>query len=86
MCFWQVRAFSFASGGLIAAREMHNKLLMSVLHAPVSWFDASPTGRTLNRFSSDVGAAGLRCSCHPPHVTSHLDGHISDVKSIKRNY
>jgi ATP-binding cassette, subfamily C (CFTR/MRP), member 10 len=53
----QVRAFSFATGGLVAARELHDQLLSAVLMAPTAFFDATPSGRLLNRFSSDTAAA-----------------------------
>ncbi len=57
-CSWcplQVRAFSFAKGGLVAAAGTHRHLLQVVLHLPASFFDATPSGRVLNRFSSDTG-------------------------------
>ena len=40
----QVRAFSFAKGGLLAAAAMHHQLLASVLAAPCSFFDTTPSG------------------------------------------
>eukprot|EP00850_Spirogloea_muscicola_P000055 SM000001S04457 [mRNA] locus=s1:278991:289139:+ [translate_table: standard] len=47
------RSFSFAYGGLRAAKGLHQELLSSVLAAPVDFFDRTPLGRILNRFSSD---------------------------------
>ncbi|XP_022081531.1 multidrug resistance-associated protein 7-like [Acanthaster planci] len=52
--FTLFRAFLFAYGGLCAARTVHSKLLASILKAPVSFFDTTPIGRIINRFSSDV--------------------------------
>lgn len=52
--FTLVRAFSFAKAGLSAARDMHSKLLTSVLYAPQAFLDCTPLGRLLNRFSSDT--------------------------------
>lgn len=40
----QVRAFSFAKGGLLAAATLHRQLLASVLAAPCSFFDSTPSG------------------------------------------
>ncbi|CAN1224126.1 ABC transporter C family member 13 [Linum perenne] len=49
-----VRAFSFSFGGLRAAVQVHNILLDKLLDAPVQFFDQTPSGRILNRFSSDL--------------------------------
>ncbi|KAL8456965.1 hypothetical protein ACS0TY_034986 [Phlomoides rotata] len=49
-----VRAFSFAFGGLRAAVRVHDQLLRNLIDAPVSFFDQTPSGRILNRFSSDL--------------------------------
>ncbi|KAK9141507.1 hypothetical protein Syun_010907 [Stephania yunnanensis] len=49
-----VRAFSFAFGGLHAALRMHTELLNKLINAPVCFFDQTPSGRILNRFSSDL--------------------------------
>ena len=37
-----------------AARLMHGGMVRAVLRAKVSWFEATPLGRVLNRFSSDI--------------------------------
>ncbi|XP_038071457.1 multidrug resistance-associated protein 7-like [Patiria miniata] len=52
--FTLFRAFLFAYGGLCATRVVHKKLLASIFKAPVSFFDTTPIGRIINRFSSDV--------------------------------
>lgn len=49
-----LRAVLFAAGTLQAAAALHHRLLHRVLMAPVTFFDCTPTGRVLNRFSSDV--------------------------------
>ncbi|KAI9333757.1 hypothetical protein DFJ73DRAFT_799177 [Zopfochytrium polystomum] len=51
---------SFASGivfayiGALAAKRLHDRALHRVFRAPLSFFDATPVGRVLNRFSRDV--------------------------------
>uniref|UniRef100_A0A8C3WXL7 ATP-binding cassette sub-family C member 10 n=1 Tax=Catagonus wagneri TaxID=51154 RepID=A0A8C3WXL7_9CETA len=52
-----LRAVLFAAGTLRAAATLHRRLLCRVLLAPVTFFDSTPTGRVLNRFSSDVACA-----------------------------
>ncbi|KAL8232301.1 hypothetical protein R6Q57_002079 [Mikania cordata] len=49
-----VRAFSFAYGGLRAAIQVHNNLLKKLVDAPIAFFDQTPSGRILNRLSSDL--------------------------------
>lgn len=48
------RAFSFAYGGLRAAILVHLELLNKIVNATVQFFDQNPSGRILNRFSSDL--------------------------------
>ncbi|XP_073732038.1 ATP-binding cassette sub-family C member 10 [Misgurnus anguillicaudatus] len=52
--FTAARAFLFAYGGICAATIVHKRLLSSVLKAPMTFFDTTPLGRILNRFSSDI--------------------------------
>ncbi|KAF8107543.1 hypothetical protein N665_0119s0010 [Sinapis alba] len=49
-----VRAFSFAFGGLKAAVRVHSALICKLINAPIQFFDQTPSGRILNRFSSDL--------------------------------
>lgn len=41
-------------GCLYAALYLHNGILGGILHAPLSYFDQTPTGRILSRFSKDI--------------------------------
>ncbi|XP_065061425.1 ATP-binding cassette sub-family C member 10-like [Rhopilema esculentum] len=52
--FTLFRAFLFAYGGVKAAKVVHKKLLTSILKAPIVFFDTTPIGRIVNRFSTDV--------------------------------
>ena len=52
--FSLMRAFLFAYGGICAARTIHSKLLKTVIRGKISFFDTTPAGQILNRFSSDL--------------------------------
>ena len=49
-----VGAFCLALGAYKASQTLHEKLLYSILRSPMSFFDTTPLGRILNRFSKDV--------------------------------
>lgn len=48
------RSFLFAFGGLRAARATYGSLVKAVFATALSFFDATPTGRILNRLSGDT--------------------------------
>ncbi|KAM4634683.1 multidrug resistance-associated protein 1-like isoform 2-T2 [Polymixia lowei] len=43
-------------GGIIASRHLHVDLLNNVLRSPMSFFECTPSGNLLNRFSKEVDA------------------------------
>ncbi|XP_020595815.1 ABC transporter C family member 14-like, partial [Phalaenopsis equestris] len=47
------RAFLITSWGLQTAQIFFKQILSSILHAPMSFFDTTPSGRILSRASSD---------------------------------
>ena len=41
--------------GARARRELHQEAISGLLGAPLSFFEQTPVGRILNRFSADMG-------------------------------
>lgn len=46
--------------GIAAGRDMHDNMLRSVLKAPLRFFDSTPMGRILQRFSRDVESVDIQ--------------------------
>ena len=47
-------SFSLAMGAIMASKLIHTRLLVNILRLPMSFFDTTPSGRILNRFSKDI--------------------------------
>lgn len=54
-----VRATLVAITGLMTAEKLFSKMLHSVMRAPMAFFDSTPTGRILNRASTDQSVLDL---------------------------
>ena len=52
--FVSVEAIAVAAGCVMAARVLHETALNRILRAPMSYFDTTPLGRIINRFSKDM--------------------------------
>ena len=51
-----LRARSWYEFCLIASSSLHDSSLWSILHSPLQYFVANPTGRILNRFTKDLSS------------------------------
>ncbi|NXL86149.1 MRP3 protein, partial [Alectura lathami] len=49
-----ISSFTLAMGGINAARTLHMALLENKFRTPQSFYDTTPTGRIINRFSKDI--------------------------------
>lgn len=52
--FLGVNAIVVALARVKASDDFHFNLVNSVVHAPISFFDSTPIGRIINRFSHDI--------------------------------
>ncbi|KAM4692498.1 LOW QUALITY PROTEIN: ATP-binding cassette sub-family C member 3 [Rhinophrynus dorsalis] len=49
-----ISSFTLAIAGIGAARKLHAALLDNKMHTPQSFYDTTPIGRIINRFSKDI--------------------------------
>ncbi|XP_004713507.1 ATP-binding cassette sub-family C member 5 isoform X1 [Echinops telfairi] len=55
-----VRGVAFVKGTLRASSRLHDELFRKILRSPMKFFDTTPTGRILNRFSKDMDEVDVR--------------------------
>ncbi|KAL4454238.1 hypothetical protein ABPG74_012195 [Tetrahymena malaccensis] len=50
-----LKYFSIAAVTYVSNRKIHRQMFSHLTRAPVFYFDSNPTGRIVNKFSSDIG-------------------------------
>lgn len=58
-CFLLIGTLVLAKGSVDAAIKLHKNLLYRILRSPMSFFDTTPIGRIINRFSKDMDSIDL---------------------------
>jgi len=51
-----IRLLYFVRAGIVASRTFHDSLFSAVIYAPMVFFDTTPLGRVMARFSKDMDA------------------------------
>jgi ABC-type multidrug transport system fused ATPase/permease subunit len=51
----QLQTLVYLLGSLWASKKIHAELLTAILYSPLRFFEITPIGRVLNRFSKDIG-------------------------------
>lgn len=49
-----VSAFVMAIGGVVASQKFYYRLLTALVRSPMSFYDKTPMGRIMNRYTADI--------------------------------
>ncbi|KAJ1083483.1 hypothetical protein NDU88_003642 [Pleurodeles waltl] len=60
IAFSFIKGYAFTKATLKAASNLHDRVFYKVLQSPMSFFDTTPTGRLMNRFSNDMDEVDVR--------------------------
>ncbi|XP_066494056.1 ATP-binding cassette sub-family C member 12-like [Tiliqua scincoides] len=55
-----IKGFVFTKATLRASSNLHDTVFSKILQSPMSFFDTTPTGRVMNRFSKDMDELDVR--------------------------
>ncbi|KAM5262380.1 ATP-binding cassette sub-family C member 12 isoform 1-T1 [Ctenodactylus gundi] len=64
LLFGIIKGFTFTKTTLMASSSLHDKVFDKILKSPMSFFDTTPTGRLMNRFSKDMDELDVRLPLH----------------------
>ncbi len=74
-----VAEVGLAFAGYFASKRLHNHILSNILRSPMSFFDTTPLGRILNRFSKDVDTVDEKL---PRSFSDFLSSSLTVVATI----
>lgn len=84
-----VRSILLANHRLAASVALHRDLTKSIMSAPISFFDITPIGRVLNRFSADMDKVDLELSSSLSQgisTTFSIVGSVSAIIAATRGF
>ncbi|XP_044901993.1 ATP-binding cassette sub-family C member 12 isoform X6 [Felis catus] len=64
LMFSIIKGFTFTKTTLMASCSLHDRVFDKILKSPMSFFDTTPTGRLMNRFSKDMDELDVRLPFH----------------------
>uniref|UniRef100_A0A452TNJ2 ATP-binding cassette sub-family C member 12 n=1 Tax=Ursus maritimus TaxID=29073 RepID=A0A452TNJ2_URSMA len=64
LVFSVIKGFTFTKTTLMASSSLHDHVFDKILKSPMSFFDTTPTGRLMNRFSKDMDELDVRLPFH----------------------
>ncbi|XP_042549375.1 ATP-binding cassette sub-family C member 12 isoform X4 [Dipodomys spectabilis] len=62
--FGIIKGITFTKTALKASSSLHDRVFYKILKSPMSFFDTTPTGRLMNRFSKDMDELDVRLPFH----------------------
>ncbi|XP_047385034.1 ATP-binding cassette sub-family C member 12 isoform X3 [Sciurus carolinensis] len=64
LVFGIIKGLTFTKTTLMASSSLHDQVFDKILKSPMSFFDTTPTGRLMNRFSKDMDELDVRLPFH----------------------
>ncbi|XP_036922273.1 ATP-binding cassette sub-family C member 12 [Sturnira hondurensis] len=72
LVFGIIKGFTFTKTTLMASSWLHDHLFDKVSRSPMSFFDATPSGRLMNQFSKDMDELDVRLPFHTENFLQQL--------------